>query len=707
MNNHFHLRHLAFAALLASSFSLSAQDFVEGEVLVLYKSTLSSKSRSSARSALSANSKRKTFSTLSRRSGKSIQYIKDPTRTTDELIALFQADPTVESVSANYIKHVSALPATPDDPAFALQWAYDNTAQSAPIIPGTADADIDLPEARRLMNTDPMPVVVAIIDTGVDYTHLDLADVMWTNSGEIPGNSIDDDANGFIDDIYGYDFAGDDYPHPAGGTVNDGPDSDPMDVGSHGTHVAGCAAAAVDNARGIASPGTLQIMALKASSDGEHITDSASIAAIDYLLAMKASGVNIVVANASYGGTDFDEIENTAFGLLNSAGVVVTAAAGNSTNNNDSIPHYPSSFTHANILSVAATDPDDELSSFSNYGLTSVDVAAPGTDIYSTVPVHMGTAALVTRNAQNYSAAGFAFAGTTEGIEAPFYDCGLGHSADFPTAVSGNIALIERGGLYFSEKVENAMTAGAVAAIIYNKVGEAGLVYGTLGRPDDWIPAVGISRSDGIELKPLAGTTVTVINRPDAANAYDYKSGTSMATPIAAGCIGVLAQHFPTETAQQLIARIKNNVDPKASLTGKCSTGGRINLAHCLDTDADQLPDWWELQYAANIGTMNSTSDLDNDGFPDLSEYRASSIPNQPQSQWKVDLVGPIGLGGMQLEWPSENGVFYRVLASDTLTDPQFSPISDILSPTPPRNEWIAPTPNNAPARFYKIELIW
>jgi subtilisin family serine protease len=422
-------------------------------------------------------------------------------------------------------------------------------------------------------------------------------------------------------------------------------------------------------------------------------------------VSMKASGVNIVVANASFGGPDYNAAARVAFQSLSTAGIVLAAAAGNGDASgngidNDGTPRYPSSYTLENIISVAATAPDDNLTGFSNYGQTSVDVGAPGYNIISCLPSHLGTDAAVTVNAMEYTAAGLSFAALTEGTQGILYDCGLGYSSNFPAGVNGNIALIERGELYFTEKVQNAMDAGAIAAIIYNNVDKL-LISWTLKRPLGWIPAVGTTQADGLTLQGLTDQTITVINQ--YANGFSYESGTSMATPLVAGCIGVLAQHFPTETAPQLIARIKNNVDTKAALATKCTAGGRINLANCLDTDADELPDWWETQYAPNLTTMNSTSDFDGNGFSDISEYRTESIPNQAQSKWMVDQTAT---GAQpQLGWSSQDGVFYRVLATDNLTTP-FQPISGVLSPTPPRNEWPIPA-TNSPTQFYRIELIW
>ncbi|MCF7849689.1 MAG: S8 family serine peptidase [Kiritimatiellales bacterium] len=682
--------------------------YVDGEVLIQLKAGKSRQATATERTQA-----RRTFSRLSQSAGRTIQLVKDRSRTTEELIALLRSNPDVEAVSPNYLKRVSALPRIPDDLQFGKQWGLYNTGQAVAGTTGTADADIDFPEARRLMMDSPPEVVVAVIDTGVDYTHPDLKGAMWVNTGEIAGNGVDDDGNGFVDDIYGYDFAGDIYTDPATDEdVNDGADGDPMDVDlepGHGTHVAGDAAATHDNALGISGTGRLKIMALKASDDGVNLADSDTIAAMEYVLEMKARGVNIVAVNASYGGTGYNALEALAIQQLRNAGIVLCAAAGNETVDNDSIPQYPGSHNLDNIVSVAATDPSDQLASFSNYGLTSVDLGVPGVNILSCLPAHIGAEALVTSGSQTFGASGFSFSGLTVsgGVSAVFYDCGLGYPADFPSAVAGNIALIERGELYFTEKVANAMNAGALAAVVYNRDGEAGEVQGTLMRPHGWIPTVGIDRADGLLLKALSGQSMTVINRYSEVNGYVFLSGTSMATPIVAGCIGTLAQHFPDDTPASRIGRLLANVDAVPALTAVCASGGRLNLAKSLDSDSDELPDWWELRYAPNLNTMNGGSNLDGDRVTDLGEYRTQTLPNQSSSQWAVRLDSqPASENSLQLRWSSHAGCSYRVLASDNLLSNGFSTVTGLLPATPPINEWSV-SPANAPTHFFKIELIW
>lgn len=270
-----------------------------------------------------------------------------------------------------------AIDAVPNDPLFPQLWGMNNTGQSG----GTVDADIDAVEAWNV-TTGSEDVVIAVIDTGVDYTHPDLAANMWVNPGEVAGDGIDNDGNGYVDDIYGIDTA---YG-----------DSDPMDGHAHGTHVAGTIAAVGDNGVGVAGVNWhAKIMALKFLADNGSGDTSNAIALVDYMTMMKTMyGVNIVASNNSWGGGGYSQALEDAIQRSIDAGIVFVAAAGNSGIDNDSIPHYPSSYELDGIIAVAGTDPDDELAAVghfgspydSNYGATSVDVAAPGVSILSTVP---------------------------------------------------------------------------------------------------------------------------------------------------------------------------------------------------------------------------------------------------------------------------------------------------------------------------------
>lgn len=257
----------------------------------------------------------------------------------------------------------------PNDPSYSELWGLNNNMQTG----GTVNADINAPEAWDL-TTGSASVVVAVIDTGVDYNHPDLAANMWVNPGEIAGDNIDNDGNGYVDDIYGID------------TAND--DSDPFDDAGHGTHVAGTIGAVGNNNLGVVGVNhQTSIIACKFLSASGGGSTSNAIKCLDYMLDLKKNrGVNLVITNNSWGGGGFSQALYDAIKKHADESILFAAAAGNSSNNNDGTGSYPATYDLANIISVAATDHNDSLAYFSSYGKKTVDVAAPGVNILSTTP---------------------------------------------------------------------------------------------------------------------------------------------------------------------------------------------------------------------------------------------------------------------------------------------------------------------------------
>ena len=250
---------------------------------------------------------------------------------------------------------------TPTDPSFGALWGLNNVGQTG----GTPDADINAPEAWEF-HQGTGETITAVLDTGIDYSHPDLAANMWTNPGETAGDGVDNDGNGFVDDVYGYDFANE--------------DADPFDDNGHGTHAAGTIGAVGDN--GVGTVGVDwhgRLMAVKfLGADGKGSMGNA-IRALDYAVRMGAR-----VSNNSWGVSTYSAAFCAALDAARSVGHLFVAAAGNSGADNDATPNYPSSYALDNVLAVAATDKDDHLGSFTNYGATSVDLAAPGVGILST-----------------------------------------------------------------------------------------------------------------------------------------------------------------------------------------------------------------------------------------------------------------------------------------------------------------------------------
>ncbi|RME15098.1 MAG: subtilase [Bdellovibrio sp.] len=275
------------------------------------------------------------------------------------------SNPMVEYAEPNYIYSIEKLP---NDPDLGKLWGLLNEGQSDGKNKGLPKVDIDAVRAWDIQ-TGSRKVVVAVIDTGVDYTLPDLKHNIWVNKAELNGKKgVDDDGNGFIDDIHGYDFAN-----------NDG---DPKDDHGHGSHVSGTIGAEGDDGKGIVGVNwKVRIMGVKFLSASGSGTLANAVKAIDYATQM---GVDIM--SNSWGGGGYSKALEEAIQRANDAGILFVAAAGNSSSNNDKDPHYPSNYEVDNVLAVAAIDNRGMLAGFSSYGRTTVDVAAPGVRVYSTTP---------------------------------------------------------------------------------------------------------------------------------------------------------------------------------------------------------------------------------------------------------------------------------------------------------------------------------
>ena len=281
-----------------------------------------------------------------------------------DALSTLRASNAVISAEPNYRLHVADVP---NDPSYSKQWALDS------------DTAIHI-DARRAwgLHKGLHSLKIAVLDTGIDKTHPEFGDNIWTNPREIAGDGIDNDANGYIDDTNGWDFT-----YTAPGLMRSNGDNDPADGHGHGTHVAGIIAAQGNNAIGVTGVcWDAGIVPLKVVGDDGTGLTSWLIAAIEYSVRN-----GIPIANASIGGAKYSGFCMAAIANAGVQGnLLLVAAAGNNGTDNDVTPFYPASYDLPNIVSVASTTSSGAMSSFSNRGLVSVDIAAPGSSITSTYP---------------------------------------------------------------------------------------------------------------------------------------------------------------------------------------------------------------------------------------------------------------------------------------------------------------------------------
>lgn len=322
--------------------------FAPNRILVRFKPGASESDKINVRSKI-ASKRLGTFKLV-----KDLELIEAPHGPQQDISAI-KNDPRVLYAEPDGVVQKTDMP---NDFYFGNMWGLNNA----------NNFDIDAPEAWSLWKGD-SNFMIADIDTGIDYNHPDLMANVWTNPGEIPGDGIDNDGNGYIDDVHGYNFCN-----------NTG---DPFDDHAHGTHTAGTIGAVSNNGIGVTGINwNCKIVALKFLDASGSGYDSDIIRALDYCVKM-----NIKVSNNSYGGGDnLQSVRDAIENAKNACGHVFVCAAGNSNNNNDIAPFFPSNYDNDNLISVAAIDSNGNKASFSSYGQNTVDIAAPGVSILSTYP---------------------------------------------------------------------------------------------------------------------------------------------------------------------------------------------------------------------------------------------------------------------------------------------------------------------------------
>jgi subtilisin family serine protease len=654
--------------------------YVPGEVLVKFRDEASS----SGIKSLNANIGAKELRALSVNAAMVHQYKLEGAMSVDEAVLKYRNNPAVEYAEPNYLYSLQAIPA---DAQFGTLWGLHNTGQAVNGTAGRADADIDAPEAWDISTGSPN-VIVAVIDSGIAYDHPDLAPNIWTNPGEIAGNGVDDDGNGLIDDMHGWDFL-----------MNDSDPMDPVDLNpggneGHGTHVAGTIAGAGNNGTGITGVmWTARLMALKAGGVDRSLSTTAIISAIHYAIAKGAR-----VINASFIGPECSLAFYDAVSAANAAGVLFVAAAGNGGNDrigddNDNVPNFPSNFSApsvcdgqqkaalGNVIAVAATDQNDQLAPFSNFGSTTVQVAAPGIRINSTTPTSNITTVLFHNFDSSPTGLGYVFGGTnsTWGFTNSTSFSQPNSLTDSPSGSYQNDTDSFAMGPVFSTtgqrgcrldsrvRLQTELDTDGVLAETSRNTGTSWQVINGLSGTSNaqFVPFTWGDVADGVadsrfrfrfissESQVFDGVyvdnvrIVCVASPPSGTTDYQFFQGTSMATPHVAGLAGLLLSVNPNLTVAQLRNAILNTVDQKASLSGKVSSGGRINARAAL---ASVIPNSTVTVNKAGAGTGTVTSNpagIDcratcNGQFPQGSTVNLTAAPDPGSffAGWSGDCAG-------------------------------------------------------------------
>ena len=587
----FRIRIVAIIFLLVIFFcSNGFAEYVPGEVIVKFKSDTT---------AYKINTLHKRIGSLNKKEfkGVRIHQMRLPDGVSvEEAVEYYKSDPDVEYAEPNYIVRIDSVT---NDTYFNNLWGLHNTGQTG----GSTDADIDAPEAWDL-TTGSTDVVIAVVDTGVAYDHPDLAGNIWNNTGETScSDGIDNDGNGYIDDCKGWDFVGN--------------DNDPADYNGHGTHVAGTIAAHGNNSNGITGVmWQAKIMPLRFLGISGSGTTADAVSAILYA---NAKGAHVI--NNSWGGSGYSQALKDA---IDASNAVVVCAAGNSSINIDTSSFYPAGYKSANIISVAATDSQDNLASFSNYGKTSVDLAAPGLNIYSTIPV-IGYGSPVTLYEETFDGASGALPllgwarGGTNSTWVDTSGTGFSGTNSLEDGSSGNYANNTSSWAGYMTPVMTVKDNKYTLTFKWNGQVEQNydyldINYSINGTSWDWIDyrtgttngnfisdstdslteiaelhdkfyfGFGLTSDSTINTEGVYLDNISLSRSPVVISSYSYAyySGTSMAAPHVSGAAGLIKALKPLLTNLEIKGALLNSVDARASLSGKVESGGRLNAYNAL-----------------------------------------------------------------------------------------------------------------------------
>ncbi len=574
--------------------SVPGRDFREGELIIKYKSPSNSSSSSTVSARAATLSRVNGTKLRALNSSESIVHAKlSAGQSVASAIAELAGDPNVEYAQPNFIYHTTST--TPNDTYFSSLWGLKNTGQTIsalsaesaadsthnPPSGSTTGKDMDLTSAWDTI-TDCSSVIVAVVDTGIKYDHADLSSNMWNSgNGGIPNHGWNV--------ITGASSA-----------------SDPMDDNGHGTHVAGTIGAVGNN--GIGTTGIcwkVQLMAVKAlDSDGSGTTTDI-VTGINWAVSHGAKVINL-----SLGGSSLDAAMSTAIDNAKNNGVVVVVAAGNDGTNNDTTPTYPCNFSKANLICVAALDQAYSLASFSNYGTSSVDVAAPGVNIASVWPYSVTSTTDDFSAGWTYSPVGgwgmenlIASGVTYPSLVVPSNWNGTNTysaNADHHVYKSFNLAGASKASIAYEVDYDTESSVDLFRIYNYGSGGDpvtSGTVIntdsGTSAYYDSALPlssscltatcSIGLRfTSNGSTQKTgVAFLRLEVKKSVSDTTHYNVLEGTSMATPHVAGLAAMIFAYNPNYTYADVIAAIKNGVSVSA-LSGKTKTGKAVNAMNAL-----------------------------------------------------------------------------------------------------------------------------
>ncbi len=572
---------------LALLFVLMATPGECGQVLVRLKAGVSALRMVKAKKGEASKSLqvKRRFSHLFDKAHGELFLVEDPEKNSDELLREMKADPNVAQAALNYRRRILEVP---DDPQYPEQWYMDH---------------IDAPKAWGI-TTGSKGVVVMVVDSGIDPTHEDLIENLWTNPND-PPNGYDDDKNGYVDDTHGIDAIG------KTGML--------FDANGHGTHVAGIIGATGNNGKGISGTDwRVSIVGCRFIDATGYGSDSDAITCLDYAAALKREGVNLVAINSSWGGYQDNPLLESAIKKISLLGIALVAAAGNEQNNNDAASLYPASYNIPGVVSVASFNSGEHLSYFTNTGAGTVDLAAPGEQVLSTYPGlnYLPSSSDTFYDPCNSNWSEWDRTGTWQVTSESFHDGGMAWS-DSPygdyqddanysiTSPVMNLSFAKGTcavGFWAKTNLENGYDYLYVEASSDNtKWTTIGALTGTtlMWKPFSFYLPDGLeSRTLRIRFRLKSDETIHYdgvylddigINCGDyVGDEYKTLSGTSMATPFVTGTLALLASEYPQESVEELESRLLGGVQKRTEMSHKTASGGILNIYSALQ--ADHMP---------------------------------------------------------------------------------------------------------------------